>query len=261
MPKERIQDVWKIVGTGSGRANLLAPKKSDTEKMRRINFFVVEATYYDFNGERFDMITFTHRMPPFEGTRDITSLEFYPLKFAPEREQLRSTWLRRGRMFKDLITPKHKYYFGKSLTCHPDGYRQQEDELPKHAENIDSQVIVDFLEGVAENPGWSPRFTYPPGMTIFFRELIEDYPLSWWGDRLHNKLEFQKAESIYKDHSIDDKIFDACTGKDELTRTQTDLAVLEGGELSEEGLMLLPNRVLGFVMKKRKFGETLHSLR
>lgn len=87
-------------------------------------------------------MTDMHLIRPYEGERDITSLVFYPLQFAPNNEELKCQWLERGMKFKEYMTPKHRYYIGRSLTCRPTGTRPQEDNFPKHTESIDSQVCL-----------------------------------------------------------------------------------------------------------------------
>ena len=251
LPKERIQDVWKLRSTSKGRANLSQGDKD-------LNVFKVEAFYIDFDGSIFLPLTLSIWIKPFEGERDVTSLEFYPLRFVSKRKEMEANWLRRGKVFKNFMTPKHRYYTGKSLSCPPDGLRPVEnDGFPKHADNVESQVIVDFSEALSEYPGWWPTFPATNLPEKDRHELHEDYPNRWWKDRARMKIKTKKNDLIYYDPHIDKKLMEACVEKDELTKSSPDSAVEKGGELSDEHLMLLPNRVFAFVMKNRKFGKPL----
>lgn len=256
-PNDRIQDVWKIMSTADGRANLRAKHDSDNDTVgdnTRVNSFIVVASYIDYNGSKFGALTYQHNIKAYKGERDITSLIFYPLKYAPNRDELKSRWLKRGKVFKEFMTPKHRYYFGRSLTSRPTGSRPPEDDFPKHAETIDSQVVVDFTEGLAANPGWGPTFAVTTMMDTLYREFNEDYPVTVWKDRSRREVEDQKTERHFFDLRVDEKMMELRREKDPLTKDVPDKIVAEDGQLDEESLMLLPNRVFAFVMKNRKFG-------
>jgi len=259
-PNDRIQDAWRIMCTADGRPNLRPKVDSDNDNVGakvRVNPFIVLSYYVDFNGSEFGALTYKHHIKPYKGERDITSLAFYPLRFAPNQEELKSKWLARGQAFKDFMSPKHRYYFGSSLIVRPTGFHSQEDELPKHAEHIDSQVVVDFTEALSANPNWTPYFAVLTMMNTLYREFDEEYPVTYWRDRNRKKAVFTKLDRHYFDQRIDEIITEEKREKDCLTKDIPDKSATEEGELSEEYLILLPNRVFAFVMKNRKFGEAL----
>lgn len=97
-------------------------------------------------------------------------------------------------------------------------------------------------------------------MDILFLEFNEDYPVTLWKDRTRKTIEDSKDDHFYFDQRIDEKAMRVHQENDPLTKDIPDKNVTENGELSDESLMLLPNRVFAFVMKNRKFGEAFFTL-
>ena len=255
-PNDRFQEVFRVVCTAGGRPHLQPSTVTylNTGQRSTVNAFVISAYWVDFSGTQFGSRIFTFFLIPFEGEREITSLQCYPLSHTSKADDLKSKWTARGEAFREYITFKYKYYTGKSLTCRPDGTRRSENEYPKHAENIDSQVIVDFGEALAAYPGWktfrsSHTFTHDdaPG------ELLEDYPTSYWKDSYGKVLDEELDDEIYEDMHIDTKLMEEYIEHDPLLRDHPQTSPTGNADLDEKYLVLLPNRVFAFVMKTRKW--------
>lgn len=199
---------------------------------------------------------------PYLGERDITSLQYYPLSYSPEADEMKSKWKARGEAFREYTTFKYRYYTGKSLTCEPNGYHGSGDEYPKHAENIDSQVIVDFSEAFAAHPEWRISNTTDaltpedaPG------EFSEKYPTSYWKDSYRRVLDEECDDEVYDDYHIDTKLTAKYMERDHLLREHPTTRLSPTGELGEDHLILLPDRDFAFVMKNRNWGKPILSLR
>ena len=257
-PDDRFQEVWRVACTAAGRPHL----EQSTENYGSIghkstvNAFLISAYWVDFNAARFVSRTFVFYMIPFPGERDITSLYCYPLRYSPKADELKAKWKARGEAFREYTTFKYRYYIGKSLTCAPDGYHGAQGEYPKHAEHIDSQVVVDFGEALSAQPGWRTsgdnlRLTTEdsPG------EIVEDYPTSYWKDGQRKILDEERDDEMYDDEHIDPKMLEEYIDRDSLLRDHPMTSPAGNGELDENHLVLLPNRVFAFVMKNRKWGK------
>lgn len=256
-PDDRYQEVLRIACTTGGRNHLEETREvyAGIGHKSRINAFLLSAYWVDFNATRFISRSFVYYLIPFPGERDITSLECYPLRYVPKADMLKSKWKARGeQIFREYTTFKYRYYTGKTLTCDPDGYHGSEDEFPKHAENIDSQVVVDFREALEANPTWRPaggKLTLDskdaPG------ELSEDYPTSYWKDNEWKILDKEDDDELYEDDHIDTKLLEEFIERDSFLRDHPRTQPAGNGALDENHLMLLPNRVFAFVMKNRKW--------
>ena len=272
---DRSQEVWKVVSTADGRANLRAEENSydedqvlqqhddDTESEgtgSRVNPFRIMSYHVDFNGSTFLPVSSQFNIHPFKGYRDITSLSIYPLRFAQNRSELRSKWLARGKRFRELATPQHLYYEGRSITSRPNGYQAAEDYFPKYSGNIDSEVVVDFKEALSTHPNWKNAMPYFVTMkSILRREFSENFPIYYWSEGRRPEVVRKQLEYYYIDRRVDEKMMEVARGQDGLVKDIPDKALEEDWKLGDEHLILLPNRVYAFVMKFRKFGRFLAS--
>ena len=258
-PNDRFQEVMRIACTAGGRPLLEpnTPNYSGAEHKTKENTFLVAAYWVDFNDTRFVSRGYVNSIIPFSGERDITSLEFYPLRYSPKADEQISRWKARGEAFREYTTFKYRYYTGKSLTCAPDGYHPPEHEYPKHTENVDSQVVVDFGEAFVARPRW--RVT---GCNLTLRadgdapgELAEAYPTSYWKDSSRRILDKELDDEIYHDFHIDLKLMQEYIEGDPLLKEHPQTSRAASGDFGEDHLILLPNRVFAFVMKNRKWGK------
>ena len=262
-PNDAFQEVWRVANTTGGRPHLQAKEKrrwgqtpEATGLRSTINPFYITAVFVDFNGTRYVNQSFEFSILPFDGERDITSLEVYPLRYASQVDELKDKWRSRGEAFREYTTFKYRYYAGKSLTCAPNGAFLPELDFPKHAENINSQVVIDFREAFAAYPEWRPSWQ---SLTLDHDgasgEFSEDYFTSYWEDSAHKRLEYQIEDYIYDDGHIDTKLMEEYVERDPLLRDYMHKRSFVNDALDESHLMLLPNRVFAFVMKSRKWGR------
>ncbi|KAH7126044.1 hypothetical protein EDB81DRAFT_203169 [Dactylonectria macrodidyma] len=120
---------------------------SDQGKKRSKAAFSVTCVCVDFDGTHLGPVSRTFDFKRFEGQRDITSFEIYPLRYHrlnradctdlewkdlqqyPANEQCRQKLIRRGVKFLEAAGVKHLYYDGPTLEVR---------------EEVESQVVVDF---------------------------------------------------------------------------------------------------------------------
>lgn len=251
-PNDRFQEAWRVACTAGGRP-CLAPVDGDrktTGHNTPTNAFKISAYRMDFNGTQFVSQTFLFSIAPFPGERDITSLQCYPLRYSPKADELKSKWKTRGEAFCEYTTFKYRHYTGKTLTCAPDGIYLPGDTYPKHAEAIDSHVVVDFGEALTAHPGWKGlTHDYMLGLEHYPGEFLEDYPTCYWIDGNFN----ESHDDIYEDMHIDIKLMEEHIARDPLLREDPHTLLTGIFEWNENHLVLLPNRVFAFVMKNRKW--------
>lgn len=268
---DRFQEVWRVVSTADGRANLRALQNADAENQTsnelpdspRVNPFRVIVYHVDFDGSFFLPVSSQINIYPFKGYKDITSLSVYPLRFAKNQAELRSKWLARGRRFREYVTPRHLYYEGRSITSRPEGYQNEADAFPRYSGNIDSEVVVDFKEALSTHPDWKNAIVgdFVTMKTLNRREFSDDFPIYSWSEGGQPKVVSTFYEYGYIDRRIDEKMMESARGQDGLARNIPDKALQEDWKLGDEHLILLPNRVYAFVLKYRKFGMYLPDMR
>ena len=257
-PNDRYQELWRITSTIAGRPHLeeSAENFGTMGHKARVNAFMVSAYWVDFNAHKFVIRSFAILILPFEGERDITSLPIYPLRYAPKADELKSKCKARGEAFCEFSTFKYRYYTGKTLTCAPDGFHSSQQGYLKHAEIVDSQVVVDFSEALFARPGWRISGTaIEPNPADAPGELSEDYPTAYWKDSDRKVLTEEIDDEIYGDEHIEAKLFETFVESDILLRNEEQTYPTGTSFLKEDHLILLPNRVFGFLMKNRKWGK------
>ncbi|KAI8317199.1 ATPase family AAA domain-containing protein 3B [Colletotrichum sp. SAR11_240] len=135
-------------------------KVHDEEDKRPRPDFGFTCIYLDFDGKKLGPVARTFEFKPYEGEREITSFEVFPLRFYTERRgnfsdvdqedatyhpdavQLRERLILRGRRFLDALATKHMFYAGSTLDTH---------------EDIEGQVVVDFEAAFIEEALASER--------------------------------------------------------------------------------------------------------
>lgn len=100
---DRYQEDWRIISCGGGRANLSSEDDDDAMVPKlKVNQFTMQAYYVDFNGKVFGPAAHSFGIKPFDGERDITSLEFYPSRFLHNAEERRTQLKARGQRFREF---------------------------------------------------------------------------------------------------------------------------------------------------------------
>lgn len=262
-PSDRYQEAWCVFGTANGRPNLSKKSTSPTviDKTNadtRVNSFVIAAYHLDYTGTRFTTLSHQFSIEPFQGEKDISSFDVYPVRFASKAEDKVTQWEVRGKNFLQYMSIQQRFYKGRTLIGHPSGIHPEQDQLPKHTEYIDSQVVIDFNESLNAHPGWTPIATLITLPLSAPRETREDLHVSYWKDRNMRCAATTEFEWVYIDRYADKKSLDDYRLEDEMTREVPPVGFAVEGKLSKRHLVLLPNRVFGYVLRNRKFGKTVH---
>lgn len=113
----RLRGRWKPDATSITRWNQPTYTICRSSKIRENPVKVFEIDYYviDYNGAEFGRVNRFTLIHYFEGLQDVTSLAVYPLRFHPEREELRKRFEENGSKFNEAVQSKHMAYCGWSL--------------------------------------------------------------------------------------------------------------------------------------------------
>jgi hypothetical protein len=109
------------------------------------SYYLVEGRYLEYDGQNFGMGTLSTEVASFQGARQISSLECYPLKFHKDAKQLKVKLVERGKQFVSLQGMNYRYYNGMAFT-------KRKKQVMKI--NIDGRIMVDPAIHRRVNPNY-----------------------------------------------------------------------------------------------------------
>lgn len=251
--------LWRVTGTGGGRRDLAAVQNDDSNL--KLNPFSVNCYYVDFDGRFFLPVVHTFSILPFSGEKEITSLDFYPVRFRKDGQaELLQHTSKGGETFKTILTTgfKHFYYTGLTTVTQPCGCPLQTE--PMHQEFVDSEVIVDFKTSYLRHPSWRPKSNLWKRPPKHDGEVYEAHPVQYWKDAKNKKLASTDHDFIHDDYHIDREL------SNNFRNNELIFAPIPSGWASnsemvpEKDVGLLAGRVFAFVLRTRTFGESTLSL-
>lgn len=202
--------------------------------------------------EQFRSNTALFRDPTFEGEKDITSLDIVPIGMVEDPKGLREQWRNLGLRFKTYTTPQHQINFGSTLLHHTSGKRCAK---VQRTDSLNGSVIVDIKAAVREDEQWVPEMAIPRGFYGNRSELSEDFEKCLWFDRNEEILvcELRHREEIYDDDWVDGKRRNDLISKDIFLTTYQHTETADSNSLTDDDLILLPERICGFDLHRRRF--------
>ena len=256
----RYQEDWKVISCGGGRMNLSASETEyeDVEsgiQRRTPNAFNIVAFYIDFSDTIFRTVVHLFKIRPFEGMRDITSLEVYPSRYLANESARDASLIARGRKFKEFTTFRHMRYEGSTYACQPCGCAFSGGTTPVNAERLESNVMVDFTEALQNDHGWDINIHTASRSCNNELETSDDMTFKIWKDNERRELDEDRGHyydsEIYNDHGKPPEfaLSHPLLGQD------PDPGVASGRDLKDEDLILLPARVLAYAFRIRRFGK------
>ena len=252
---QRYQDAFRVLNTWGGRPNLRsANDDTGITPKHKVNSFWIECYYLDFNGKRFAPTSHNYFINPFEGEKDITSLDFFPLTYVTNHVEKREELLQRGKLFIEFSTAQYRLYKGPTLVGMPCGCFPSSSSLPAYSEDLESEVVVDFVEAIRDDFDWAPftKAETEPGK--IFREVEEELDILVWKDRGQKELDEEKEENIFDDYIIDVTLTTEFEVDEPILKSDPSQPIT-ADKLREEDLILLPPRVLAYVFRKQYFGN------
>ncbi|KAI0118733.1 hypothetical protein GGR51DRAFT_497428 [Nemania sp. FL0031] len=220
--------------------------------------FDIHAYYIDYDGVSYVPIYHKFIIQKFEGERDITTFNIFPLRFIKDGDIIKDALREQGTRFRQAITEKYLSYDGWTLICGPvDDSSDSGKSLP--VEHVDGDVIIDFAEGYKSEA----RLV---DLAPTSRRRLGDYDYSKWFDEddgiwiVHWKP-FANGDRLEKHFDIRERIqsLEKYTEKlatEHVSRPEF-LKKAMGGEriedLDEDDLLLLPRRVIAYSLRERRF--------
>ncbi|KAH0437315.1 AAA family ATPase [Colletotrichum camelliae] len=239
-------------------------KAQDDEEKKPRPDFSITCIYLDFDGKKLGPVSRTFDLKPYEGEREITSFEVFPLRFYSERQgnfsamereeaprlsdaaQLRENLIIRGRRFLDALATKHMFYGGSTLDTH---------------EEVEGQVVVDFESAFNEETLATerPQIEALPSMNLGDYDDVDDCDATCClGDRVMDDTFIDLRQAREYVNSLLPK-----TGAQDapsvavLPHTLSDEASFREIRkfIQEDELLILSFRVFGFILRNRKFAQ------
>lgn len=274
------KQAYRVVGVTSAKHGVGVASRwewfgSSQNKRKKQVPFSISCVYIDFDGENIGPVSKVFDFKRFDGERDVTSLEVYPLRFHPAKrsdfsdvewkeadalpndQKYRRKLIRRGVKFLDVAAVKHMYYTGPTLEV---------------KEEVESQVVVDFEAAfAAEDPSqqlWKPTLTAvmgnPPPENVDDNADEDALP-----DDGLCRLGCCHRESVYDDSDVDQEqrveYINSLLPSNNSLHDQPSIAIIprlltelqsSAGQppVSDDELVIMSYRVFGFVLRSRKWG-------
>ena len=214
----------------------------------RYTSFVVDCFYYDFNGTGFEGVSKSIIIPKYDDMKSVTSLAVYPdaMRDDPSRNLI-AELTARGQRFVELCSEAdtgHRQYLGRTM-----------DETP---EEVDSQVIIDCQTAATVQPDdrpdeaeWMPAVGVVTPTEPDEREIMEAYSATG----IKCSTPGCSICSRIKRYFFNDQKFNRQKSKEFVSSWEYLDRDIEGKELRDDDLVLLPSRVFGFILRSRKWGK------
>ncbi|KAI1274636.1 hypothetical protein F5Y07DRAFT_401118 [Xylaria sp. FL0933] len=226
---------YKVVNFTGGRDTLIDRLSDDRQAPPDMDGFMIDCLSIIFDGSNYVPQLKTFSIRPFVGSRPITSLPVYPLKFDSDREILRRDMIAQGRHYLEVTIPpqSHRHLLGSTL------------DEPPH--DIDSQVIIDTSMALSRVPEWRPQVQNVNRDQLTKTDGRETHIVAYCG---HSKYGQGCCGSdvAFKDLDMDDMSVNRF-----VQRSQHMLSPRKAACLEDEDLMLLPREVHGFVLRNRQW--------
>lgn len=292
------KQAYKVIGVSSARHRIATrwerwyDSSNDRRGINRVADMSLVCVYIDFDGVNIGPVRKKFKFYRFDGQRDITSLEVYPLRLHPIKraeythaewedlehvpvaDRYRQKLIRRGARFLNVAGGKHMYYAGATL--------ETKDE-------VESPVVIDFETTFTMHDKPAKANTPkdhlpppPPGTDPIELQQQNDEVLDIWKPRLNSLLGLSEAginaindtacngeccrdEFVHDDQYVDVKqraeYIESLLPKTNAIDKQPPIIIMPRPmkeiktELcSDEELVIMSYRVFGFVLRSRKFG-------
>ncbi|KAL8953130.1 MAG: hypothetical protein Q9222_001013 [Ikaeria aurantiellina] len=221
----------KQISTRTEGSQHLVESVYKEEAVSALSVFSIDVFYFDFDGQKYGPVERRMHLVSYEGEKNILDLPLYPLRFRKDADQFKAMTLERGQKFRELSIPNeypHREYSGLSV-----GEPQDQ---------IDSQVIIDFALAYRKYPKNAPKFGLRSWIQDDARIVTEACGIPGCTDCFKDRF-------MFDDHRVDrQRTVEFIRANQSLLRIITDVK-----ELTESIMLLLPNKVFGFVLRSRKW--------
>ncbi|KAL1608510.1 hypothetical protein SLS60_003452 [Paraconiothyrium brasiliense] len=264
--------IWRVLSVSKGRPVLGFPHGFEEDQGNRlrppspkINKFTILCHMIVYDGTSFGPLDHTFEISSFDGQKDISTLDPCPVRYVPNYAEIETRLIERGKKFVQYASPTHCLYIGLTLSKHPSGLTCK---TAGKATPVDGHVIVDFEEAKLESSNWVVNHGMPAASGGSGLESTEDYPRSIWKDKARKVLEKTEPDVIYEDDHVDAADMDDFVTTNAFLAAHKDASgesVLDHRAFERVDFALLPDRVVGFDLHRRRFSilalDCLHPVR
>lgn len=254
-----FEDDWEVDDLSENSAGELYVEQTGVNRTIHLRLYRI-----DFDGEAFAAVASLRRVASYEGTKDVTSLPAYPIRFAKDHEKLLQRLQARGEKFRSFVTQPRfpRSYTGWTLTHNPSGerIRTHSDEPIAFPEHIDSDVVIDFRETYQTIPPWKPDFIAVDDSVRKPQTSVDEFAIIHWADRNRSEQNTKKYEMVVHRDGMDEERLAELVRSGGFLRTirgadwaQEVLPSVARHKLSPEDLALLPCRVFVYSLRDRRF--------
>ncbi|PYI05458.1 P-loop containing nucleoside triphosphate hydrolase protein [Aspergillus sclerotiicarbonarius CBS 121057] len=240
------QKIWRVVQRAGGRRYLSRPSGIETGEYRTtFSPFVLECYHLDYDGRNYIQIYHQFQIPDFDGLQAVKSLSVIPFVVAERGLVNKDDLLACGEAFINYTTSwHHRHYSGRTYSRTTYGGKLSRittddpgKNVSQYAEQIDSEVIVDFSHAIKEVPWWYPG----DAEYVYYQAEIEETGANEW-----------EYEPIDPDNKWDSRLTDEFLEKE--TPKWRELGTKGKGKVPQgDDVLLLPDRVFAFVLRSRRW--------
>lgn len=221
--------------------------------------FEVSAYYIDFDGEDYTSVTRTYSFLKFDGEKDITKLELYPLTYHAHCNQVKARLQKQGERFHELLLRKYMAveYDGWTLGHDPIGDTVKDaSSVIIPTEYISSDAIIDFKEAYHRHPHWNPAFSRYNSGAVQVNTEFDGFPIIQWSDKDRSQAVSQITEVVVDKDDIVNLQFNELLAKDDFLASDefrdTEIEISKK-VLQPEDYILFPRRLFVYSLRDRKF--------
>ncbi|KAK4150084.1 hypothetical protein C8A00DRAFT_37317 [Chaetomidium leptoderma] len=243
--------------------DIYVEKKGSTREQKRC--LDLHCYYIDYDGTSYVPVRNMFCISDYEGEKDITSLGFYPLRFAKDAHKITTELTQDGAWFCKAIQLKHLRYDGWTLPYGPAADNSSSHSRdsppplpPAPVEHVDGDIMIDFVEGFKSEPVVGPD---PSLWPLGNREFSDsDWPvgddnmyLRHWEQPVRGRC---KHLGDIKEKTQRGEWYCEKMGNEQLEPSAVLQAHKAGNiikKLDKDDLVLLPRRVVGYSFRERKF--------
>lgn len=209
------------------------------------DMFVVRAYCIDYDGENYICHKKKFQIPPYDGEKEISSLPIFPLKYLENAEQIRVEMRAQGKNFVE---------YQQGLVTHQGWGADLDAESSSQLQYVTGDVVIDMVETISMHPHYaqgreSPKYTPTEGAPDTYKRWnwkIVDGKYEFdatgpSGEMRYWMNEYFRLQKITYCSETDPFLSHPLKNNDQKY------------QLQEQDFELLPRRVFGYVLQKRKF--------
>ncbi|KAH8884334.1 hypothetical protein GQ53DRAFT_607518, partial [Thozetella sp. PMI_491] len=223
--------------------------------------FAIMSYCIEYTGDEFCVVTNTFKIPPFDGSKPVSALPVFPIRFVADYARFMETAVRSGESVLRFIETKHATYNAWSVMRTPKGgfLVNPEGVMVKHPEHINSEVMVDFEEAFQACPTWQPKRVILKPDVIDHGAVTDEFMVRWQSDPDRAKVLKETSEIMLSRTGVHSWERNKFVSEDPFLA-----AVCENhqrGELTtkeflrREDMALIACRVFAYVFRERKFAQ------